>query len=91
MLSAVEHPNIIKLRAVAACDLYQQPGFFLILDRLYDTLDKRLTQWQHRSRRVSSLFSVLDRKGKKKTSLLEDRLVASFDLSAALDYLHRQG
>lgn len=86
MLSAVEHPNIVKLRAVAACDMYQQPGFFLILDRL----DKRLTKWQHRSRRVSSLFSVLDRKGKKKTSLLEDRLVASFDLSAALDYLHKR-
>lgn len=88
LLSAVEHPNIIKLRAVATCGVYQQPGFFLIMDRLYDTLDKRLIKWQSRNRRVSSLFNVLDRKGKKKLSLLEERLVAAFDLSAALEYLH---
>jgi hypothetical protein len=91
MLSAVEHPNIIKLRGIADCDMYKQPGFFLVMDRLYDTMDRRLIKWQKRSRNATAMLRILDRKGKKKSALLEERLVAAFDLSAALEYLHMQG
>ncbi len=91
MLGAVQHSNIIKLHAVAACDPYDQPGFFLIMDRLYDTLENRLIKWQHRQRLASFLFGVFDRKGSKKAILLEERLEAASGLSAALEYLHERG
>lgn len=88
MLNSLDHENIIRLHAVGACDPYQQPGFFLIMDRLFDTLEKRLVKWQYRRRRGSFLFNVLDRKGDKKLALLEERLVAASELSLALEYLH---
>ena len=91
MLGSVQHPNIIILHAVAACDPYQQPGYFLIMDRLYDTLEKRLIKWQHRNRLASGVFRMLDRKAAKKNALLEERMTAAAGLSSALEYLHQHG
>ena len=46
-LSVVKHPNIVKMRAWAACDpLSGGDSFFLVLDRLYDTLDTRMEKWK---------------------------------------------
>lgn len=88
ILCSIEHPNIVKLRAISSKDLLM-PGFFFIMDRLYDTLEKRLKKWQIRSQRANSFARILmDRSGLKKASLYEDRIVAAFDLSAALAYLH---
>ena len=36
-LAFVRHPNIIRLRAMSLGDPYK-PGFFILMDRLYDTL-----------------------------------------------------
>jgi len=43
-------------------------------------------------KRICSSFGskLLDRKGKKKKALTEDKLVAAFDLSAAIVYLHNR-
>ena len=88
LLCSIEHPNIVKLRALAKKDLLD-PGFFIIMDRLYDTLEKRLQKWQIRLQRTSGLSGRLtDRKGVKGATLYEERVVAAFDLSAALAHLH---
>lgn len=88
-LAAIEHPNIIKMRAYATGDAFH-PNYFVVLDRLYDTLEVRLRKWSKKVRRSSSLLArkVFDKKGVKREKLLEDRLVCAFDLSAALEYLH---
>lgn len=87
-LSELEHPNIVKMRSLSHVDPYD-PGFFIVLDRLYDTLEKRLEKWKTRKSRSSGLAGKLgDRKGTKAQSLMEDRLVAAFDLSSAYEYLH---
>lgn len=88
LLSTIEHPNIIKLRALSRTDLLE-PGFFIVMDRLYDTLEKRLQKWQLRQQRSSGLAGRLtDRKGLKSATLYEERIVAAFELSSALAYLH---
>lgn len=87
-LSAIEHPNVIKLRAIAKCDPFSE-GYFIVMDRLYDTLEKRLETWRRRLERSSGLMKKLtDAKGKKGNALYEERIVAAFDLAAAIDYLH---
>lgn len=88
-LAAIEHPNIIKMRAYATGDAFD-PGYFIVLDRLYDTLEARLPKWAKKQRRSSSFIGrkVLDKKGTKRDKLLEERLAYAFDLSAALEYLH---
>jgi serine/threonine protein kinase len=87
-LGSIEHPNIVKMRAMSIVDHYD-PGFFIVMDRLYDTLEKRLEKWKKQNSRSSGLAGKLgDRKGAKAQALMEERLVAAFDLSSAFEYLH---
>ena len=87
-LSDIEHPNIIKLRAMARCDPFAEE-YFLVMDRLYDTLEKRLAQWKRREAACTGFRAkVSDRKGEKKAALYEARIHAAFELAAAIQYLH---
>lgn len=75
------------MRALAKCDPFRE-DYFIVMDRLYDTLEKRLETWASRLNRSTGFAAKLtDRKGMKKRELYEERMVAVFDLSAALEYL----
>jgi hypothetical protein len=65
-----------------------EPGFFVVLDRLYDTLTERLKTWNKRASQFKGLGRMLDRKGEKKKDFLFDRLLAALDLCSALGFLH---
>ena len=91
MLSSVEHPNIIKLRAIASGTVFR-PDYFLILDRLYDTLATKCKKWYEKQRKYKiqsgNIFCSQKKLAAKEQSLYEERVHAAFDLSAALSYLH---
>ena len=88
VLSDTEHPNIVKLRALAQVSPYSE-DYFIVMDRLYDTLEGRIDKWAKRSKRCTGMGGkVFDRKGEKKREILEEKMVAGFDLSDALGYLH---
>jgi serine/threonine protein kinase len=91
MLSSIEHPNIVKLRATASGTVFR-PDYFLILDRLYDTLQMKCKKWYRRQLKYSgqrSSFFRSQRKLKvKEDDVYEERIYAAFDLSAAVAYLH---
>ena len=85
----LEHPNIVKLRGIAAGNPFSK-DFFIVLDRLYNTLLVRMHQWAERKRKSRLVFNRL-MCGKVRTScrqLLEEQLTAAYDLSGALEYLH---
>jgi hypothetical protein len=88
VLSSVEHPNIIKLRSLANGNPYDDK-FFIIMDRLYETLEHRITKkWRGRLRKETGLMR--DRSGEKAKALYEERLVVAYDLvSAAVDGISR--
>jgi serine/threonine protein kinase len=51
MLASFDHPNILKIRGwaangVASFTSGRHDGFFLLLDRLDETLDQRIVTWQ---------------------------------------------
>jgi serine/threonine protein kinase len=51
MLASFDHPNILKIRGwsangVASFTTGRHDSFFLLLDRLDETLDQRIVQWQ---------------------------------------------
>lgn len=88
-LSAMEHPNIVKLRAISVGDDMFHENAFLVMDRLYDTLEARLLTWDTQMRRYEGLRGkVLDRKAIKRAALWEERMVAAYDLASALHYMH---
>mmetsp|Transcript_26160 Transcript_26160/g.29311 ORF Transcript_26160/g.29311 Transcript_26160/m.29311 type:complete len:442 (+) Transcript_26160:151-1476(+) len=90
-LASLEHPNIIKLRGMAAAGTsgfakMEERGYFLLLDRLQCTLEDKIEVWKDYDDELS---------GKTKASLgssskdfLAERLHVAFDVCAALDYLH---
>ena len=91
------HPNIIKLRAVARCNPWDE-SYFIVMDRLYDTLEKRIHKvWKKQADWQASLLGKLlcGSSGKSEgvspeDALWEQRLVYAYDLSAALGYLHQR-
>ena len=95
-LASLSHPNIIKVRGLpegGVQSLYKgSQGYFLILDRLFDTLSDRVYGEWKRSHlmRVKKKFGVLvDKKDKmERDKDLLVRLKVAFDISAALKYLH---
>jgi hypothetical protein len=84
-LSVLHHPNIIKMRAMATCSPYDS-SFFVVLDRLYDTLSTRLVKWKQLKPR--GLRKLLDRNGKKELALWIERCSFAYDLASALRFLH---
>mmetsp|Transcript_24069 Transcript_24069/g.37107 ORF Transcript_24069/g.37107 Transcript_24069/m.37107 type:complete len:441 (+) Transcript_24069:140-1462(+) len=83
-LSVVSHPNIIKIRGVATCDPYNM-SYFILLDRLYEIMDKKKREWAKLHKKYTGLFKNKE----KEKALLIERLKAAFDLSAAIDHLHK--
>jgi Protein tyrosine and serine/threonine kinase len=88
-LSVLHHSNIIKMRAVAACSPFDiDSKYFIILDRLYDTLIQRLTKW--RNQQPIGIGSLCYRSSKKERRQFLERLTFAYDLACALKYLHEQ-
>ena len=87
-LSVLEHPNIIKLRAVGQGDFFD-PRYFLLLDRLQDTLQDRVEEsWRLQQENLENSIFIWNRARKLKAFYVE-RLVALKDLAGAIEYLHR--
>jgi len=87
-LAVVRHPNIIKMRAISSINPSQK-HYFILLDRLYDTLTDRITAWKKKKAAMQGLQKIRDLKGDKKKRLFLDRLIVAYDLCSALNYLHR--
>mmetsp|Transcript_24835 Transcript_24835/g.71233 ORF Transcript_24835/g.71233 Transcript_24835/m.71233 type:complete len:434 (-) Transcript_24835:20-1321(-) len=83
-LSAVRHPNILKMRAVSVGDIFQ-PKAFLVLDRIYDTLTERIEKWKKKDQ---NSFKFFDFQKRKEKALLAKRLLVAYDIASALAYLH---
>ena len=102
ILANVEHPNIVKMRAFSAdngeedsqpqkVDTKDGPrGYFIVLDRLYDTLEQRIGVWSSRLQKARRPTKWITR-SKIEREIWEQRLVVAFDLASALNYLHSMG
>ncbi len=88
-LAVIRHPNIIKMRGFGTSEICDV-GFFLVLDRLYDTLTLKISQWKRDVEKTKGVGKLFDMKGKKKRKVWTDRLLVVYDLSTALEYLHSQ-
>ena len=89
------HPNIIRLHAIAAAghDGFAQGvegGFFLIIDQLSDTLDKKLLVWKELEKRMLEQCKV-NPEAKKPylRALFCKALQTGLEISSALTHLHR--
>lgn len=86
-LAALNHPHIIKVRGFAVNEPLSK-NFFVILDRLYNTLESQCQKWGMKIRTTSGVGKVFDMKGNKKKELLIDRISTAYDIACALGHLH---
>lgn len=84
-LAVIRHPNIIKMRAVGLSSPFDTK-FFVIVDRLYDTLGTRINQWKRQ--KVSGVRKLFDRGHKMELAFLAERLTVAYDICCALKYMH---
>jgi serine/threonine protein kinase len=86
-LASLSHPNIIKLRGMAAAGTsgfasMEERGYFLLLDRLQCTLEHKIEHWKNFGK---AIITQGDKRGRQ---LLAERVHVAFDVAAALSYLH---
>jgi len=63
--------------------------FFIILDRLFQTLDQKINDWFKVAKRNTGKFPFgLGKKKKALNQLMVDRMTVAYDLAAAFFYLH---
>jgi serine/threonine protein kinase len=92
-LSALNHENIISLRAWSAAGIAgfaavgRADGFFLVLDRLDVTLAKRISHWREDDKQRKTLIKG---RNSEKSKLLNLRLKTAIDIASAVTYLHER-
>jgi hypothetical protein len=104
-LASLSHPFILQLRGLAASadpdnnnssdvttGISASPGYFIILDKLQETLPKRLNAWMHRDRACKGITGALTAIGSagknRRKELLMDRILVAHDIASAMCYLH---
>jgi len=89
-LSVLRHPHILQMRAVGQGDMFH-PEYFIVLDRLYDTLlDRMEGQWKELADHLEHDFLVWSRASKVKM-LWAERMGVMRDVAGALGYIHSLG
>lgn len=93
-LASLDHPNLLNIHGVASDGAAgyltgRHDGYFLIVDRLSETLQDRIMTWRKRRKKLNTrLGRLMDKQGKKLDKLMEERLKVAFDIASALNYLH---
>jgi hypothetical protein len=64
------------------------PDFFIIMDRLQETLDMTMINWHKEEKKWSGTVWGIGRKTKRLQTLLVERMTVAYDLAAAFFYLH---
>lgn len=89
-LASLQHPNIVRLRAIVS-----KPGndqFMLVLDRLRTTLSEQVKMWgKDSSHQQSSLHFPWPGQQRRQQEhiILSERLMALYDVAQAMRYLHQ--
>ena len=87
-LSHISHPNIIKMRGFSILDA-KDLDFFLVLDRLFETLGDRIKgNWTKTHNETKKKLFGGAKEKLKRDHFWSERLIATYDLSSAFRYLH---
>jgi serine/threonine protein kinase len=88
-LSALVHPNIILLCGASRKGPCEE-GYFLVLEKLTETLTKKLKTWVNIDRQCNGITGVFTGSKKKMQQLYQTRLEVAFDIANGAEYLHEK-
>lgn len=83
ILASISHPHVLRIRGTSRFRYKdgRPDGFFLLLDRLEETLEVRMKKWGRQ----------LKRRRQPANNLFADRIDIARDLASGLVYLHDRG
>ena len=99
LMIAFNHPNIMRVHGIARdhAEAYYVTGrhdaFFLLYDRIHETLHDRIRKWKVRQDRLemqSHIPGLKQAVERKSLELLVQRLRVAYDIAGAIEYLHEQ-
>ena len=79
--------SAVKMRGMASGPMVDD-YFFIIIDRLVGTLDKRMNTWHKLHKQYSGGFCGLFQNKKGLDNLMLEAMTIAYDLAAAFFYLH---
>jgi hypothetical protein len=86
-LTILNHSHIIKLRALANSGYFSGDNF-LIIDRLYSTLDQDIVRWKLEEKNYMGCCGILSGGQAKVQDMIKNRINIAFDIASAFAYLH---
>jgi len=86
-LAVMNHPHLIKMRAVANASAFDD-GYFIVLDRLYDTLETRVRKWKSALKKTKGVRGALGGGKKKAQEVILEKIGSAHDVSCAMVYMH---
>jgi len=88
-LSLLDHENIICLVGVASNGAFSD-GYFIVLEKLNETLGRRVKAWMDMDRQCKGITGVFTGSKKKAQRLQSERISAACSLVAGMEYLHQR-
>ena len=98
-LQVLKHPHIVSLHGVTAGSVEtnlasgKECGFFIVVDRLDETLEARLEHWRSENEKSGAPripWISSEYKAKKRAELME-RIKIAMEIADAMHYLHSLG
>jgi hypothetical protein len=75
------------MRGMSTGDLLS-PNFFIIMDRLYETLVEKVLFWSSEKASCKGGLFGIGAKSLELDQLMVERLIVAYDLAAAFAYMH---
>eukprot|EP00540_Astrosyne_radiata_P023230 CAMPEP_0116866988 /NCGR_PEP_ID=MMETSP0418-20121206/26366_1 /TAXON_ID=1158023 /ORGANISM="Astrosyne radiata, Strain 13vi08-1A" /LENGTH=290 /DNA_ID=CAMNT_0004502747 /DNA_START=86 /DNA_END=955 /DNA_ORIENTATION=+ len=98
LLATTKHENIVQMHGISTGSLMSrggsivsnddEDGFFILVDRLETTLDRKIIQWQTEQKRSSSWN--IRKNQQQRLDRLMDRLEVALGIAKGLKYLHEK-
>jgi len=89
-LAALNHTNVIKIYGVSVDGPFAE-GFFLVLERMDETLTKRIKKWADIDRQCKGITGVFGSSKRKLKELEMERMLSAFEIAKGTDHLHEKG
>ena len=88
-LALLDHENIVSISGVSSSGPFSE-NYFIVLEKLNETLAKRVKVWMDLDRQCKGITGVFTGSKKKARRLQFERISAARSLVAGMEFLHQQ-
>jgi serine/threonine protein kinase len=86
-LAALNHINVIKMYGASSDGPFSE-GYFIVLERMDETLTKRIKKWMDINRQCKGITGVFAGSRRKLKELETERMLSAFEIAKGTTHLH---